>query len=532
MYPGTHAASAPDRPAVVMAASGRVLTYGNLDRHSSAIAGALHRLGLQRGDVVALLSDNAFEAFEVYWAAMRSGLYITAVNWHLTAEEAAYIVNDCGARVMFASAGVRALAEQLAAETPAVTHRYCFGGTIPGYQLYDALLAEDPIALTEQSRGAEMLYSSGTTGRPKGIKPRLSDLPVDEPGDPLISMLQHGFGISAADRYLSPAPIYHAAPLKWCGGVHALGGTVVLMDKFDALAALTAIDTYQVTVVQVVPTMFIRMLQLPDESRLAFDTSSLRLAVHAAAPCPPDVKQAMIDWWGPILVEYYGATEGHGSTIISSDQWLTRPGSVGRAALGVLHICDDEGRDLPHGEVGLVYFERDDMPFEYHNDPEKTAGSRHPQHQNWCTVGDMGYVDADGYLFLTDRKAFMIISGGVNIYPQEIENVLALHPVINDVAVIGVPDPQMGEQVKAVVQLRAGAQGSAKLADELIVFVRERIAHYKAPRTVDFVDELPRLPTGKLAKRTLISRYADPDQQHCNTTTYASFTTTAPTRPS
>jgi fatty-acyl-CoA synthase len=332
-------------------------------------------------------------------------------------------------------------------------------------------------------------------------------LQVDEPGDPLVALLAQAFGITSDDVYLSPAPIYHTAPLKWCGSVHALGGTVVLMERFDAEKALAAIEQHRVTVVQMVPTMFVRMLQLPDDIRTAYDVSSLRVAVHAAAPCPPDVKDAMIDWWGPILVEYYGATEQHGTTIITTPEWREKRGSVGRAALGIAHICDDDGAELPAGQVGTIYFERDVTPFEYHNDPEKTASSRHPERDNWSTVGDVGYLDEEGYLFLTDRKAFMIISGGVNIYPQEIENVLALHPKILDVAVIGIPDPEMGEQVKAVVQLRQGVAPSDELADEIIAYVRERIAHYKAPRSVDFIDELPRSATGKLVKRVLVDNY-------------------------
>ncbi|MCP3810969.1 acyl-CoA synthetase [Mycobacteriaceae bacterium Msp059] len=509
MFPGIHGSAAPERPAVIMAESGRILTYGELERNSTSIASALHGLGLRRGDVIALLSDNTPEAFEVYWAAIRSGLYITAVNWHLAADEAAYIVTDCGAQVLFASAGVCDLAEEIVTLTPDVAHRYSFGGDIAGHQPYDVLIDDGFQPLQDQPRGTEMLYSSGTTGRPKGIKPVLLDIQVDEPGEPLVGMLAHAFGITAEDRYLSPAPVYHAAPLKWCGGVHALGGTVVLMEKFDATAALAAIQRHRITATQMVPTMFIRMLQLPDDVRHLFDTSSLRLAVHAAAPCPPDVKQAMIDWWGPTLVEYYGATEGHGVTVVTTAEWLTKRGSVGRAALGTLHVCDDEGVEVGTGQVGTVYFERDQAPFEYHNDPEKTANARHPEHENWSTVGDMGYLDEDGYLFLTDRKAFMIISGGVNIYPQEIENVLALHPKVSDVAVIGVPDPEMGEQVKAVVELLDGWSGSDELAAELIRYVRERIAHYKAPRSVDFVDALPRLATGKLAKRKLKDRYAE-----------------------
>ena len=492
-----------------MAESGRALTYAELDDNSARLASALHVMGLRKGDVIAMLSDNAAEAFEIYWAALRSGLYITAVNWHLAAEEAAYIVRDSGARVVIASCGVRELAERLLRLVPEVQRWYSFGGAIAGYLPYRELLATTEPRLTDQPRGSEMLYSSGTTGRPKGIKPHLLPIQVDQPGDPLIGLLAHVFKISPDDVYLSPAPIYHTAPLKWCGGVQALGGTVILMERFDAEKALAAIEKYRATITQMVPTMFVRMLQLPDPIRNAYDVTSLRMAVHAAAPCPPDVKDAMIDWWGPILVEYYGATEQHGSTVITAAEWKDKRGSVGKAALGVLRICDDEGNELPPGTIGTVYFERDVVPFEYHNDPEKTASSRHPEQQNWSTVGDIGYVDEDGFLFLTDRKAFVIISGGVNIYPQEVENVLTLHPLVFDVAVIGVPDPEMGEQVKAVVQLRPGTTPSVELADEIIGYVRDRIAHYKTPRTVDFVDELPRTATGKLVKRSLKARYTE-----------------------
>jgi fatty-acyl-CoA synthase len=333
---------------------------------------------------------------------------------------------------------------------------------------------------------------------------------VDEAGgDQIAMLLEHAFNVARDDVYLSPAPMYHAAPLRWAAAMHVIGGTVVLMEKFKAEAALEAIAEYGVTVVQMVPTMFVRMLQLPDDVRNGFDVSSLKLAVHAGAPCPPDVKQSMIDWWGPILMEYYGATEGLGITLISTPEWGKKRGSVGKSALGIVRICDDDGNQLPTGEVGTVYFERDVPPFAYHNDPEKTAHSRHPAHQNWTTVGDLGYLDEDGYLFLTDRKSFMIISGGVNIYPQEVENVLTMHPQIFDVAVIGVPDAEMGEQVKAVVQLRDGLAPSDELAAEIITYVRERLAHFKAPRTVDFIDELPRTATGKLVKRTLKARYME-----------------------
>jgi long-chain acyl-CoA synthetase len=509
MYPGTHAATAPDRPAVIMAGSGRTVSYAELEDNSARLAAALHQLGLRTGDVVSVLSDNVPEAFEIYWAAIRSGLYVTFVNWHLSADEAAYIVRDSGAQVIIASAGVAELGSEVAALVPEVEKRFAFGGVVDGYASYAELLQQAGPRLSDQPRGSEMLYSSGTTGRPKGIKPRLMPIQVDEPGDSFTTLLSHGFGINADDVYLSPAPVYHAAPLKWCASVQALGGTVVVMERFDAEASLAAIERFHVTALQMVPTMFVRLLQLPEDTRAKYDTSSLRLAVHAAAPCPPEVKDAMIDWWGPILTEYYGATEGHGITLINTSEWRTKRGSVGKAALGVIHICDDDGVELPTGEPGVIYFERDEPPFIYHNDPEKTSESRHPKHDNWATVGDIGYLDEDGYLFLTDRKAFMIISGGVNIYPQEVENVLAMHPQIYDVAVIGVPHAEMGQEVKAVVQLRDRVAPSDELAAELIDYVRARLARFKAPRSVDFIDEMPRSATGKLVKRKLQDRYVE-----------------------
>ncbi|MEU4313054.1 acyl-CoA synthetase [Nocardia sp. NPDC024068] len=509
MYPGAHVDRFPDKPAVIMAGTGETLTYRQLEENSARLARHLHEAGLRRGDHIALLSGNDPKVYEAYWAALRSGLYITAVNRHLSPDEIAYIADDCGARALIVSAGLREVAEQVAGKTPAVEIRLAFGGAVAGYESYEkALAAASPEPLADQPRGADMLYSSGTTGRPKGIKQSLSDSQVgDEPGDPYTAVFGPLYGFGPDAVYLSPAPLYHAAPLRFGGVVHALGGTLVVMERFDAEQALAAIERYRVTHSQWVPTMFVRMLKLDEAVRGRYDVSSMRVAVHAAAPCPVEVKRAMIDWWGPVLYEYYACTEANGATFINSEQWLRKPGSVGPAGMGSIRVCGDDGAELPTGEIGTIYFEREELPFTYHNDPAKTDDAKHPDHPNWTTTGDIGYVDADGFLFLTDRKAFMIISGGVNIYPQEIEDALALHPSVLDVAVIGLPDEEMGESVKAVVQPAPGAEPGPALAAELREYLRERIAHYKVPRSVDFAAELPRTPTGKLVKRKLREQY-------------------------
>ena len=518
MYPGAYVAQFPDKPAVVLAGTGEQLTYAELDDRSRRLARYLYDTGLRRGDHIALLSGNTPTAFEVYWAALRSGLYITAVNRHLAPPEVSYIVADCGARVLIVSAQLGELAAAIMADTPHVEQRLVFGdrpGDLPGHDSYEQALAEaSDEPLPSQPRGADMLYSSGTTGRPKGIQPPLPDRQVHEPGDTVTAVFGTRYGFGPDTVYLSPAPIYHAAPLRFGGAVQALGGTVVMMERFDAEAALAAIERHRITHSQWVPTMFVRMLKLDDAVRARYDVSGLQVAIHAAAPCPVEVKRAMIDWWGPVLEEYYSSTESVGVTLIDSQQWLTKPGSVGPAALGIIRICDDDGALLPTGQIGTVYFERDAPTFVYHDDPDRTRDSRHPDHDNWATNGDVGYLDDDGYLFLTDRKAFMIISGGVNIYPQEIEDALALHPKVLDGAVIGVPEPEMGEAVKAVIQPAPGVEAGPALADELRTFLRGRIAHYKVPSSFDFTDELPRTPTGKLVKGTLRDRYAarTPDQ--------------------
>lgn len=506
MYLADHARLTPDKPAMISADTGEQVSFAELDARSNRFARFLQGRGLTRGDHIAILMENNLAFMEPVWAGFRSGLYVTTINRYLPPDEAAYIAADCGAKAIVTSYAKRETAAALADLIPDCPIRLMVGGTIPGWESYEQALASasaEPLA--EEWMGESMLYSSGTTGRPKGI---LRPLPQMGPAEGFaVRQAMNRYGLSADTVYLSPAPLYHAAPLAYVLTVQSFGGTVVMMERFDAEQALQLIEKHRVTHSQWVPTMFVRMLKLPPEVRTRYDLSSHKVAVHAAAPCPVEVKRQMIEWWGPILYEYYAGTEASGSTFIDSEDWLKHPGSVGRAALGVLHICDEEGEELPVGETGLVYFEREAPTFEYHNDPAKTQASRHPKHPSWNALGDVGYLDADGYLYLTDRKAFMIISGGVNIYPQAIEDALVTHPKVADVAVFGVPDPEMGEAVKAVIEPAPGQAPSEALAAELLAYARDRMAHYMAPRSIDFIAEMPRLPTGKLYKRVLRDAY-------------------------
>ncbi len=510
MYPGNFVATTPDKAAIVRPATGESLTYRQLDENSVRLAKYLRELGLKPGDHLALISDNDLRVMEVYWAALRSGLYITVVNWHLTASEAAYVVDDCGAKALVVSANAVNAVDLSAGAYPNVEHRLVYGGELSGFEDYQKALDRfDTAPLDDQPRGQDMLYSSGTTGRPKGIKPKLPDGQVQDIPDPYTAVFAPMYGFDSDTVYLCPAPLYHAAPLRFCGTIQSVGGTVILMDRFDAEEALALIDRYEVTAGQWVPTMFVRMLKLPEETRAKYDVSSMKVAVHAAAPCPPEIKRAMIEWWGPVINEYYASTEGSGVTFIDSEQALARPGSVGRdGVMGIVRICGEDGRELPTGSIGTVWWERDERPFEYHNDPEKTEKATHPDHPTWTTSGDIGYLDEDRFLYLTDRAAFMIISGGVNIYPQESENVLTLHPKVFDVAVIGVPNDEMGEEVKAVVQLVEGVEPGPEIEQELLEYVRSNVSKFKTPRSIDFSDDLPRTPTGKLVKHKLRARYA------------------------
>jgi len=505
MHPSRHAETHPNKLAYVMAATGEGVTYADLDARSNQVAQMLRGLGLKTGDCIALFMENVREYFELAWGAQRSGLYFACISSKLTAEEVAYILRDSGAQVLFASASLGHTAAAALALAPGVTG-YAIGGAIPGCADFAAALAAAPAKpVADETSGADMLYSSGTTGRPKGVKIPLSGAPIDAP-NPLVTIVSAFYGVSAESIYLSPAPLYHAAPLRWCMSLHKLGGTTIIMDKFDPEAYLELVERHGVTASQVVPTMFVRLLKLPEAVRARYDVSSLKSVIHAAAPCPIPIKQQMIEWWGPKIFEYYAGTEGNGFCTITSQEWLAHKGSVGKSILGVLKICNDDGVEVPAGQSGTVFF-ADGPKFEYHNDPTRTADSRHPKQAEWSTLGDVGYVDHDGYLYLTDRKAFMIISGGVNIYPQEVENLLVTHPRVADAAVFGIPNEDFGEEVKAAIQPLHWADAGPELEAELLAFCREHLSTIKCPRSIDFLEELPRHPTGKLYKRLLRDKY-------------------------
>jgi acyl-CoA synthetase (AMP-forming)/AMP-acid ligase II len=506
MYPGALAKTIPDKPAYIMATSGEAVTYAQLDERSNRCARMLRACGLEPGASIAILLENHPRFFDACWAAQRSGLYYTPIAKHLRADEIEYIANDCGADVLITSYALRDTAAQLSDRMPAVRHRFMLDGTIPGFDSFEeALAAQPPEPLEHELEGQDMLYSSGTTGRPKGIKNPLPDRAIGTPPPMLQALAAGRFGCSPDTVYLSPAPLYHSAPLRFTMTLQRLGATSIVMERFDPLQALELIERYRVTLSQWVPTMFVRMLKLSEEERHRFDLSSQKVALHSAAPCPIEVKERMIEWWGPILVEYYGATEGHGGTQIESDEWLTHKGSIGRPNPGHhVHVLDDAGNELPPGEIGTIYFSGGET-FEYHGDAGKTTETR--SKQGYATVGDVGYVDEDGYVYLTDRKAHMIITGGVNVYPQETENVLIVHPKVFDAAVIGVPNDEFGEEVKAVVQPADPTEAGPELERELIAWCRERLSAVKCPRSVDFERELPRSETGKLYKRLLRDRY-------------------------
>jgi acyl-CoA synthetase (AMP-forming)/AMP-acid ligase II len=507
MFPGAHAAATPDKPATIMGGTGEVVTYRQLDAEANRVSQLFRSLGLQPGDHVAFCLENHPRFLALAWGAHYAGLYYTAMSSRLTTDELAYIIEDCGARAFVTSAYKADQASELLTTLAPSVARFMLDGAIEGYDSYDDALTGQPEAPLPEDRveGRDMLYSSGTTGRPKGVEVALPGTPLGSP-EPVYLALAGLYGATADSVYLSPAPLYHAAPLRFSMAVHRLGGTVVVMEHFDAAQALALIERHRVTHSQWVPTMFIRMLKLPAEVRNRHDLSSLQVAIHAAAPCPMGVKEQMIEWWGPILHEYYAGTEGNGFVYCNSEDWLAHKGTVGRALLGAVHILDEEGNELPTGEAGTIYF-AGGPEFAYHNDPEKTAASFDPAGRGWTTLGDVGYLDDDGYLYLTDRKAYMIITGGVNVYPQEAENVLAMHPKVADVAVLGVPNDEFGEEVKAVVEPLSMDEAGPALERELVAYCRQHLADVKCPRSVDFRPELPRHPTGKLYKRLLKDEY-------------------------
>ncbi|MFV0307644.1 MAG: AMP-binding protein [Desertimonas sp.] len=503
MHPGVWAARDGSRPAVIVAGTGATVTYAELDARSNQLAHHLRAIGLRPGDHVAILVENHARFSELCWGPHRAGLYYTAISTRLAPAEAGYILGDSSARLLLTSKAMWNLAQEALATLDAPIDVLCLDADDPSMPSYDETMerySTTPIA--DEIEGSDMLYSSGTTGRPKGVKLPLSGRPFGSLTD-FEALLTESAGYGPDTVYLVSSPMYHASPLVTHILVQRQGGTIVMMDRFDAVDALNAIERFGVTHGFLVPTMFIRMLKLGADERARFDVSSLRLVQHAAAPCPVWAKEAMIDWWGPILWEGYSGTERFGSRHIDSQTWLQHKGSVGCEGYGIVHIVDDDGHELPAGTVGTIYFETPDT-FEYHNDPEKTASKRDAH--GWLTYGDVGYLDDEDYLFLTDRKDFMIIAGGVNIYPQEIENVLLMHPDVTDAAVFGVPNPDMGEEVKAVIQPALGTD-AADLERQLAELCSTHLARYKHPRSIDFVTELPRHPTGKLYKRLLRDQY-------------------------
>lgn len=504
MHPAHHAKSHPDKPALIMAYSGETVTYAQLEARSNQGAHLFRALGLKSGDAVAFFIENHPRYYELLWAAQRSGLRFTCLSSKLTTSEIEYIVKDCEAKVFVTS---KSLAEAALAVAPLIPGVALFmvGGEIAPFKSFEDARANYPATpIEDESAGRAMLYSSGTTGRPKGVK-RAGDVdPAIDAANGLAMIGQALYGWTPDSIYLSPAPLYHAAPLGWSMAMQALGGTVVMMERFDAEDALRFIEQYGITTAQWVPTHFVRMLKLPSEARARHDMSSLKAVFHAAAPCPVPVKEQMIAWWGPIVHEYYAGTEGNGFCIINSQEWLAHKGSVGRGMTAQVRICDDEGEPLPPRTEGMVFFEGGGQ-FEYHGDPAKTAESRNKH--GWTTLGDVGWVDEEGYLYLTDRKSFMIISGGVNIYPQELENVLIGHPKVADAAVVGAPDEEMGEKVVAVIQPMDWADAGDELRAELMAYARQHLSHVKSPRVIDFMAELPRHATGKLYKRLIRDAY-------------------------
>lgn len=509
MHPRLHASKSPEHPAYILPHLNETVIYGELESRANQCAHLFRSLGLKRGDHFAILLENSPRYFELVWAAQRTGLYFTCLPTRLKKDEVLYILNDCNAKVFFTSTAMKATADEVRTSVGSKIEMYCVDGVISGFRSLVEERSNFPATpISDESGGMDMLYSSGTTGHPKGIKRALPEasepIDVETPQNISARML---FGLSEQTVYLSPAPLYHAAPLLASMNVHRYGGTVIVMEKFDAEHALELIDHYKVTASQWVPTHFVRMLKLPEETRARYDTSSMQIAIHAAAPCPIEVKEQMLDWWGEIIYEYYGGTEGIGTTFITPQEWLTHKGSVGRPIPPcTISICDEDGKPLPANTNGLIYF-HGGAPLEYHNAPSKTAEAHNGS--GAATMGDIGHLDEEGYLYLSDRKDFMVISGGVNIYPQEVENVLTLHPDIEDVAVFGIPCPNMGERLIAIIVPRDPEHADDELAQAIIAYAHERISPIKVPKLIEFSSELPRLSSGKLQKKKLRQDYTE-----------------------
>jgi long-chain acyl-CoA synthetase len=503
MHPSQHAVTQPDKAAIIMAKTGERVTYRELDQRSNQGAWLMQAGRLKPGDAIGIFMHNSPRYMEIMWSAQRSGLFYVGIPTRLKANELLFILQDAVVRVLFYSADLTNIVQEAAREMPEL-QIFEVDGTPGATQSFEAARANFPVTPIEnQSAGQDLLYSSGTTGWPKGISLPKRDVAFDV-DMPVTTLVQNLYGFDSNTVYLNPAPLYHSAPLRFTAAVEQLGGTTVIMERFDPEAALELIEKYRVTHAQWVPTHFVRILKLPTEIREKYDMSSLKCAVHAAAPCPIEIKERMIDWWGSIVHEYYSSTELHGFTNVTAEEWLTHRGTVGRAIIGKIRICDDDGNPLPPQREGLIYFE-DGNPIKYRNDPKKTQEA-HNQY-GWATVGDIGRVDEEGFLYLTDRQSFMIISGGVNIYPQEIENLLITHPKVADAAVIGAPDEDMGERVVAVVQPANWIDAGEALAQELTAFLQTRMSGVKIPRQIDFEAELPRQPTGKLFKRLIREKY-------------------------
>jgi long-chain acyl-CoA synthetase len=507
MYSGVHAATRAAQPAFIMASSGETVSFGELEARANRLTHLLRAHGLRNGDHYAIFMENNPRFLECCGAGERAGLYYTCINSYLKPDEIAYIVNNSEAKVLITSEAKRTQALAALEKCPQVDLCLIADGAGADQRVrnLDEAVANYPSTpIADEKLGAAMLYSSGTTGRPKGVLRPPPDAPPAE-RTPLMKFLQGLWRFREGMVYLSPAPLYHSAPLAGVSMTVRAGGTAIIMERFDPEAYLAFVEKYKATHSQLVPTMFSRLLKLPEKIRRRYDLSSLEVAIHAAAPCPIQVKEQMIDWWGPVLLEYYGMTEAIGFAACDSREWLAHKGTVGKVIFGALSVLDDGGKPCAAGKPGTLWF-KTDTNFEYFNDVGKTLESRSATGA-MRTVGDVGYVDEDGYLYLTDRAAFMIISGGVNIYPQECENLLITHPKVADAAVFGVPNEDLGEEVKAAIQLASGIEPDADVAEELIAFCAAHLARHKCPRSIDFEAELPRLPTGKLYKQLLRDKY-------------------------